>query len=388
MLPYSKQSIDQSDIDIVAEVLQSSWLTTGPWVGKFEQAIAEYVASDCAVSFSNGTAALHAAVNAVQCQPDDEVIVPAISFVATANAAVYCGATPVFADVDPNTLLIDPADVVRKISSRTKAIIAMDYGGQPCDYPVLRQIANQHDVVLISDACHSIGATSYGRHVAQWADMTCFSFHPVKPLTTCEGGMVVTDNSAFDKCLRQFRNHGIDTDHHQRAKNGTFAYDMSSLGFNYRLSDVHSALGWSQLRKLPVWQEQRNEVAKQYHQQLANQTFCQPLERTESTTHAWHLFAIRWNEQETGVSRDEVVTQLRERGIYANVHYLPIYQHSFYQNHERVGLRLHRCPNAEAAYPQLISLPIFPSMTSEDVSFVVKQLSEVSKLASLRRQVA
>lgn len=383
MLPYSKQSIDQRDIDAVVEVLRSDWLTTGPTVERFENAVAETVSAEHAVSFSNGTAALHAAIATADLQPDDEVIVPVITFVATANAAVYCGATPIFADIDPNTLLIDPQDVVRKITSRTRAIIAMDYAGQTCDYAQLKQIADQNGLKLLADSCHSIGATSFGRHVPEWVDAACYSFHPVKPMTTCEGGMVATNDLDMATALRNFRNHGITSDHHQRAISGTCFYDMQSLGFNYRLSDVHSALGLTQLQKLPEWTRQRAELASTYREKLRQLEFAQPLDVVPGAGHAHHLFVIRWHEEQAGICRDDVIDALRHAGIRANVHYRPVYQHTYYQQRSR-RMRMVRCPNAEAVYPQLISLPIFPAMSNGDVTRVVNELQSIIEMARSR----
>jgi len=387
-LPYSKQSIDQCDIDSVLKVLRSGWLTTGPVVQQFEDAVAKHVAADHAVSFSNGTAALHAAVATAGFGPGDEVIVPAITFVATANAVVYAGAKPVFADVDPETLLMDPQDVMRKISKRTRGIITMDYGGQPCDYPTFKKIAEQNQLVLIADSSHSLGARSFGRPIPDWVDMACYSFHPVKPMTTCEGGMVVTARPDYATQLKTFRNHGITTDHHQRAIDGTCHYDMQSLGFNYRLSDVHCAMGISQLAKLDGWQSQREQIAAAYHQQLGSITGVKPLQVASGAIHAHHLFAVRWSESATGVSRDSAITQLRESGIRANVHYRPVYDHTFYKNYFE-NRKLHACPNADAAFPELISLPIFPAMTDEDVTRVVTSLRLIIDSAiSSRQEVA
>ena len=379
-LPYSKQEINQQDVDAVLKVLRSGWLTTGPVVKEFEEAVADYVSTDNAVSFSNGTAALHGAMAAAGIGPGDEVIVPSITFVATANAVSYCGATPVFADVDPDTLLIDPQDVVRKVSRRTRAVITMDYAGQPCDYPAFKKIADQNQLLLIADSCHSIGATSYGRPIPEWVDMACYSFHPVKPMTTCEGGMVATSNQEFATALRSFRNHGISTDHHQRAQAGTCFYDMQSLGFNYRLSDVHCALGISQLGRLANWRERREAISETYRQELKTLYGVSPLKIERGVVHAHHLFVVRWSESATGVSRDAAITQLREAGIRANVHYRPVYDHSFYRNRFENNKDF-ACPNADLVYPELISLPIFPAMESEDVKRVMTELRWIAESA-------
>jgi perosamine synthetase len=389
MLPYSRQSIDQRDIDAVVDVLRSGWLTTGPTVEQFEKAVARHVAARHTVAFCNGTAALHAAVATLSLQPGDEVIVPAITFVATANAVVYCGGTPIFADVDPETLLLDPQDVVRKITSRTRAVIAMDYAGQTCDYPLLNQIACRNGLHLLADCCHSLGATSFGRHVPEWVPLACYSFHPVKPITTCEGGMVATDDERLATALRHFRNHGITTDHHQRSRTATCFYDMQSLGFNYRLSDVHSALGLAQLQRLAEWTRQRAVVAEWYRQQLRDLPWVRPLANVPGSGHAHHLFVVRWQAKRSGVDRDTVIQQLRERQIFANVHYRPVYQHTFYRQ-QSMHLRMPRCPQAEAVYEELISLPLFPAMSQDDVTRVVGELQCIvrDRGAGRRKRVA
>jgi dTDP-4-amino-4,6-dideoxygalactose transaminase len=255
MLPYGRHSITEDDIRAVCEALRSDWLTTGPAVERFERAVSEYTGSEHAVAVSSGTAALHLVLSALGVGPGDEVIVPPITFVATANAALYCGATPVFADVVSSTLLLDPAAVEARLTARTKAVVAVDYAGQPCDYDRLAGIASRHGVALVADACHSLGASYRGRKVGTLADATVLSFHPVKHITTGEGGMVLTRDPAVADRARTLRNHGITTDHRQRSRLGTWSYDMAELGQNYRLSDIACALGTSQLRHLPEWLE-------------------------------------------------------------------------------------------------------------------------------------
>ncbi len=305
MLPYGKQTIEQDDIAAVAEALLSDWLTTGPRVDEFENLFAQATSARHAVAVSSGTAALHAAMHAAEIgnTESDEVIVPAITFVATANAAVYLGAKPVFADVAADTLLIDPEDVRRKITPRTRAIVAVDYAGQPCDYPALREIANEHDLKLISDACHSLGASLNNKPVGCLADFTCFSLHPIKQITAGEGGMIVTDDSQAATTMKRFRNHGIQTDNRAREKLVQHQYSMSSLGFNYRLTDIQCALGISQLAKLSRFTRRRNEVAQLYRQLLEPLPFVQPLATRPGLEHAYHLFVVRWNSQASGIPR-------------------------------------------------------------------------------------
>ena len=250
-IPYGRQVIEEEDIAAVAEVLRSDWLTTGPMVDRFEQAFAAQVGARFAVANSNGTAALHLCMLAAGIGSGDEVIVAALTFVASANCARYLGATVVFADVRADTLTIDVAHVESLITPRTRAIVAVDYGGLPADLDELTGLAQRHGLMLVEDASHSPGADYRGRKVGSIAHLTSFSFHPVKHLTTGEGGMVTTNDAGLYERLRRFRNHGIDSDHRQREREGTWRYDMVDLGFNYRLNDIQCALGLSQLRRLP-----------------------------------------------------------------------------------------------------------------------------------------
>lgn len=373
MLPYGRQSIDRDDIRAVVEVLQGDWLTTGPAVDRFESALAERVQAPHAVAVANGTAALHAALAAGGIGPGDEVIVPAITFVASSNAAIYLGAKPVFADVCPQTLLIDCGDAARKITAATRAIIAVDYAGQPCDYAALKTLCDRHGLLLIADACHSLGGSIGRQPVGSLADMTCFSFHPVKPITSGEGGAITTAQPEFFQRLRQFRNHGIATDFRQRERAASHAYDMSTLGYNYRLTDIQAALAYSQLQKLDRFRDQRELLVQHYSQRLADLPLLQPLDRRPGTTHAWHLQVVRC-QQELSDCRDALFTAMRSRGIGVNVHYRPVYQHSFYV--EKFGARANHCPHAEQAYSQILTLPLFPSMVSADVDHVCQALAQ------------
>ena len=285
-IPYGRQSIDEKDVAAVCSVLRSDWLTTGPKVGEFERAVADYVGAEHGAAVSSGTAALHCAMYALGIGPGDEVIVPPMTFAATANCVVYQGGTPVFADVEPDTLLIDPAEVERKITDRTRAIIAVDYAGQPCDYEALRRIADRHGLALVADGCHALGAEYRGRKDGTLADMTAFSFHPVKHVATGEGGMVVTDDEAFAEKIRLFRNHGITTDHRQREALGSWFYEMVDLGYNYRMTDIQCALGISQLKKLPEFLERRRLIAARYDAAFGDSDTIFPLGCRENVFHA------------------------------------------------------------------------------------------------------
>jgi perosamine synthetase len=379
-LPYGRQTIDEDDIEAVIKVLRSDWLTTGPAVDRFESAVAAFTGARHAVAVSSGTAALHAAMYALGIQSGDEVIVPPMTFAATANAVVYCGGTPVFADVQPGSLLLDPARVEAKITPRTRAVVAVDYAGQPCDYDELRDLADRSGLALIADGCHAIGATYRNRSVGTLADMTAFSFHPVKHITTGEGGMIATDDDRLAARLRVFRNHGITTDHRQRSRQGAFFYEMVDLGFNYRITDFQCALGTSQLHKLPRWLRRRDAIARAYDRRFSRIPGVRPLETLAARIHAYHLYVVRLDPLLIGRSRAEVFAALRNSSIGANVHYIPVHLHPFYR--KRFGYGEGLCPVAEKAYEQILSLPIYPAMTDDDVARVGDALEAALSAAS------
>ncbi len=375
MLPYGQQWLDDDDVAAVVEVLRSDWLTTGPKVAEFERAFADFVDAREAVAVSNGTAALHAAMYAIGIGPGDEVIVPPMTFAATANCVVFQGGTPVFADVDPDTLLLDPAQVETKITPRTKTIIAVDYTGQACDYDTLQAIADQHSLTLVADACHALGGSYQGRPVGSLADLSAFSFHPVKHITTGEGGMIATDDAKLAQRMRVFRNHGITTDHRQRESEGSWFYEMVDLGYNYRLTDLQCALGMSQLGNLPGWVARRQEIARCYDAAFAQILSVEPLGVGEDVSHAYHLYAIRLDLDQIPVDRARVFAAMRAEGIGVNVHYIPVHLHPFYR--DRFGTEPGLCPVAEAAYEQILSLPVFPRMSSGDVDDVIAAVLKV-----------
>lgn len=372
LIPYGRQSIDEKDVSAVCSVLRSDWLTTGPKVAEFEQAMADYAGVKYAVAVSSGTAALHAAMYAIGLGAGDEVIVPPITFAATANCVVFQGGTPIFADVDPGTLLIDPEQVESRISPKTRAIIAVDYAGQPCDYDCLRKIADSNNLILVSDACHALGAEYKGQKTGSLADLNIFSFHPVKHITTGEGGMITTDNAEFADRMRLFRNHGITADHHQREKQDSWFYEIVDLGYNYRITDFQCALGISQLQKLPKFLKRRRKIAMRYDEAFAKIPGIDPLVLRHDSLHAYHLYVIRVDSSVSGIDRAMLFSNLREKGIGVNVHYIPVHLHPFYrkQFHTCPGL----CPVAESAYEQIISIPMFPMMTDEDVEDVIKAI--------------
>lgn len=375
MIPYGRQSIDENDISAVVEVLRSDWLTTGPKVAKFEEAFAQFIGAKYAVAVSSGTAALHSAMYASGIGLGDEVIVPPMTFAATANCVVFQGGVPIFVDVDPMTLLLEPRRVEEKITERTRAIISVDYAGQPCEYEKLRALAEKHALKLVADGCHALGAEYRGKRVGSLADMTVFSFHPVKHVTTGEGGMITTEDHALSERMRIFRNHGISTDHFQRKQQGTWSYEMVDLGYNYRITDIQCALGLSQLRNLPEFLERRRAIASLYDEVFAQVPEITPLAVRREVLHAYHLYVVKVDFEGLRTDRNAFIRALREKGIGANVHYIPVHLHPFYKSKFGIGPGL--CPVAERSYEQILSLPLFPAMTDEEVEKVIRAMGEM-----------
>jgi perosamine synthetase len=375
LLPYAHQSIDESDIAAVVDVLRSDWLTTGPKVGEFEEAFAAFVGAKYAVSLSSGTAALHAAAFAAGLLPGDEAITTPLTFVATANCVLYQGATPVLADIEPDTLNLDPGQVASRISPRTKAILPVDYAGHPADLHALLELADRHRLVVIEDACHALGAQYNGRQIGSVAHMTVFSFHPVKHVTTGEGGMVTTDNPRFAESLRRFRNHGIDSDARTRHAAGQWHYEMVLLGFNYRLPDIACALGLQQLRKLEANLARRRQIAARYNAAFRGLSALRTPAVRDGCNPAWHLYPVRLNLEKLSGTRDQVFQALRAENIGVNVHYIPVHLHPYYRN--RFGYKGGQYPVAEDAYERLLSLPMFHSMTDADVNDVIAAVGKV-----------
>jgi len=374
-LPYGRQWVDDDDVEAVVVALRSDWLTTGPRVAEFERAFAAAVDAPHAVAVSSGTAALHAAMYAVGVGPGDEVIVPALTFAASANCVVYQGATPVFADVTPGTLLLAPEAVEALATPRTRAIVSVDYTGQACEYDRLRALADAYGIRLVADACHALGGRYRGEPVGTLADLTAFSLHPVKHITTGEGGMVTTADATLAERMRTFRTHGITADHAQRAAQGSWFYEMVDLGYNYRLTDFQCALGLSQLRKLPGWVRRRQELARRYDRAFADLPGVGPLEVRPEVEHAYHLYVIALDPAALSASRAEVFAALRAEGVAVNVHYIPVHWHPFYR--QRFGTREGLCPVAEAAYERILSLPLYAGMTDADADSVVDAVEKV-----------
>lgn len=392
-IPYGRQSIDDADIEAVVKVLKSDYLTTGPAVAAFEKKVADYVGAKYAVAVSNGTAALHVACLAAGIGAGDEVVTTPITFAASANCVLYCGGTPVFADIDPDTYNISPVELERKITSRTKAIIPVHYTGQPCDMDAILEIAHKHDLLVIEDGAHALGASYKGKRIGSIADMTCFSFHPVKPVTTGEGGMIVTDNEELYRKLVLYRSHGItrDNDMMQQYEDqlwqstdpalqeaadmlrgdvmdpGGWYYQQLELGYNYRITDIACALGASQMDKLDRFLERRRQIAGKYDEAFADIPQIKTPWQQEGCQSGWHLYMIQTMER----SRREVFDGLRQAGIGVNVHYIPVYRHPYYQRNGYAGVH---CLNAEAFYERAVSLPIFPGLTGSQQDYVIEHV--------------
>ncbi|CAN5910072.1 UDP-4-amino-4,6-dideoxy-N-acetyl-beta-L-altrosamine transaminase [soil metagenome] len=379
-LPYGKQTIDESDIEAVVEALRAPMLTCGPLVAKFEKALAAYVGAPYATACSSGTAALHLIYAALNIGPGDEIITTPITFSATAHAAYYVGATVRIADVDPRTGNMTPASVEALVTPKTRAIVAVHLGGLPVDLAEIQAIAKKHGVLMIEDACHALGATYRGVKIggSPDSDAVIFSFHPVKHVTTGEGGAIITRHPELKRRLEKLRQHGIERDaaNFEEPAEGPWAYEVQELGFNYRLPDINCALGISQLAKIDDFVEARREIAAEYRRQLpmvfSEDAVAAPAELADRES-AHHLFAIAVDWQRFGTTRAQVVKQLAAAGIGTQVHYIPLLKHP---------LHAARCPDEVARarpgvdhyFPQTLSLPLFPTMTAADVTRVVDEL--------------
>lgn len=379
-LPYGKQWIDNDDINEVIEILKSDFLTTGPKVREFEEAFASYVDAKYAVSFSNGTAALHGACFAADITKGDEVITTPMTFAASANCVLYQGGIPIFADIDKDTYNIDPNNIKKLINHKTKAIIPVDFTGQPVKLDEINRLAKEHDLIVIEDGAHALGTEYKGRKVGSISDMTMFSFHPVKHITTGEGGIITTNNKYFYEKLLQFRSHGITRDENKLINNhGPWYYEMQFLGFNYRMTDIQAALGLSQLKKVDKFIKLRKEYVKLYNEAFS--TYPQiaiPYQSPEGNS-SWHLYIIRLNLEQLTVDRREIFEALQKENIGVNVHYIPVYYQPYYQ---KLGYQKGLCPNAEKLYEEIITLPLFPAMTKQDVNDVIEAVNKVISLYS------
>lgn len=374
-LPYGRQQISEEDIHAVTAALRGDLITQGPLVEEFERRFAEYVGAKHAVAFANGTAALHGAAQAAELQAGDEMLTTPLSFVASANCALYMGASVRFVDVDPTTWNLDAEAAVEQVSEKTKSIIAVSLAGLPVDLEPLKSVRDR--VVVIEDGCHALGGHRKGVRIGGpgGADMTTFSLHPVKAMTTGEGGMVTTENDDLADRLRSFRTHGIAREELKPSPDeGSWYYEMRELGFNYRLTDFQCALGLSQLQRLDEWIEARNKIADWYRELLADDPrIALPPSAPPGSLHAYHLFVIRVLAGPT-VRRD-VFEGMRAAGIGVQVHYIPIYRFPYYR--DTLGYQQDTCPRAEDYYASAISLPVYPSLDRDDVEWVVTELRQL-----------
>jgi perosamine synthetase len=374
LLPYGRQTIDDADVAAVVATLRSDWLTTGPAVAEFERRFADVVSARYAVAVSSGTAALHAAASAAGVGPGDEAITTPLTFVATANAVLYQGGRPVFADIDSARLTIDPASIERLLTSRTKAIMPVHYAGQPCDLDAIQALARARGLRVIEDAAHALGARYRGRPIGALSDLTVFSLHPVKHVTSGEGGVVTTDDADLADRLRRFRNHGLAADATTRNASGAIYSEMVDLGFNYRITDIQCALATTQLGKLDASLARREAIASRYRTALREQRGMTMPMVAGDVRHAWHIFPILLELDRLAVDRQTIFAALRAENIGVTVHYIPAYWHPYY---ERLDYPRGLCPVAEDTAARLLTLPMFPGMTDADVDDVVTALAKV-----------
>ena len=372
VLPYGHQWIDDEDITAVAEVLKTDWITQGPKIEEFEKKVAEYCGAKYAVAVSSGTAALHAACAVAGISDGSEVITTPITFAATANAIVCCGGKPVFADIREDTLNIDPDEIRRRISFRTKAILPVDFAGHPSDLDEIIAIAKERNLVVIEDATHALGAEYKGRRIGSLADMTVLSFHPVKHITTGEGGMHLTDNRDSYEKLKIFRHHGIVKDN---LDIGPWHYAIYEPGYNFRITDFQCALGLSQMNKLDRFIQRRREIAAMYNRAFAKvEEIITPIEENYVKA-VYHIYVIQLRTEMLKVGRKEIFEALRAENIGVNVHYVPLNLQPFYQR--EFGYKKGDYPKAESYYERAITLPLFPKMTDDDVNDVIKAVEKV-----------
>jgi UDP-4-amino-4,6-dideoxy-N-acetyl-beta-L-altrosamine transaminase len=385
MIPYGRQSLDQADIDAVVEVLESDWLTQGPTLERFEVAVAERCEAGVAVAVCNATAALHIACLAADLGPGDRLWTTPNTFLASANCGRYCGADVDFVDIDPQTWNLDARALASKLESAElagllpKVVVAVAFSGQSCDMRAIAALARRYAFTLIEDASHAVGASYAGRPVGcgEFADMTVFSFHPVKIITTGEGGMVLTNRPELAERLRRLRSHGMTRDPAQmdEPSHGPWYYQQVELGFNYRMTDIQAALGLSQLGKLDGFIARRRALIDRYQAALAELPLTLPGLQAEAQS-AWHLYVVRLQTEQIELSHREVFEALRAAGIGVNLHYIPVHLQPYYRE---LGFKPGDFPEAERYYAQAISLPVFPAMSDVQQDYVIEQVQRLLK---------
>lgn len=373
---YGHQYIDEADVAAVADVLRNGDLTCGPKITELEKRLCELTGAKYAVAVSNGTAALHMACQAAGVTAGDEVITTPITFAASANCALYCGATPVFADINEKTYNIDPASVAEKMSEKTKAVVAVDYTGQAAELTPLLKLCRENGAVLIEDAAHSIGTKYDGRPIGSIADLTTFSFHPVKTVTGGEGGAVLTNNAEYYKKLLLYRSHGITRDESllEKEKEGAWYYEQVALGMNYRMTDIQAALIISQLDKLERFRERRSRIVARYNEAFAEIPEITVQEEIPESDTTRHLYILRIKPEMLTVNRRQFFDAMAAENVCCNVHYIPVYYHPYY---EKLGYKKGLCPKAEKLYEEIMSLPLYYAMTEQDVEDVIHAVRKV-----------
>lgn len=374
---YGHQWIDEEDIKAVCDVLRSDYLTCGPNVTAFEKCLSEYTGAKYAVAVSNGTAALHCACIAAGIGPGDEVITTPITFAASANCVLYCGGTPVFADINPDTYNIDPDSIRKKITKNTKAIIAVDFTGQAVEYDKIRKICDEFNLIFIEDAAHSIGTKYNGNPVGKLADMTCFSFHPVKTITGGEGGAVLTNDVDLYNRLVLAHTHGITHDEslmEEAPHEGPWYYEQVSLGYNYRMTDFQAALITSQMKKLPLFISRRKEIVDKYNKAFENVPEIIVQKEIEESDTCRHLYIIRLDLEKLSCTRREFFDAMSAENVQCQIHYVPVYWFPYYKNK---GFEKGTCPIAENVYRGIMSIPLYPAMSDDDVNDVIEAVNKV-----------
>ncbi|MBP3231802.1 MAG: UDP-4-amino-4,6-dideoxy-N-acetyl-beta-L-altrosamine transaminase [Anaerovibrio sp.] len=375
---YGHQYVDDADIQAVVDVLKSDFLTCGPKIEEAEAKLCKITGAKYAVLIANGTAALHAAMFAADVGPGDEVITTPITFAASANCALYCGAKPVFADINPKTYNVNPESVEKKITDKTKAVVAVDFTGQAVEIDKIREICDRHNLIFIEDAAHSLGTKYNGKPVGSLADMTEFSFHPVKTCTAGEGDAITTNDDELYKRLVLFRTHGITRNQElmDKPSEGGWYYQQVALGYNYRMTDIQAALLSSQLDKLERFGKRRKELVKRYNEAFSAMPELVVQQEIAQSDTVRHLYIIQLNLDMLKCGRREVFEALQAEGLGVNVHYIPVYSFPYYQ---KLGYRMGECPNAERLYERIISIPLYYSLTDEEQDKVIKAVNKVIK---------
>jgi len=377
MIPYGKQTIEKDDIKAVLDAMRGDWLTQGPKVLEFEKALAKYGNVKYALAVSSGTTALQLAYMALGLKQGDEVITTPLTFAATSNCLAHLKAQPVFCDISPETLNINYGLIEKKITRKTKAISAVDFAGLPCDWDKIKKIAKKYNLYTVADACHSLGALYKGRKVGSLADITCLSFHPVKLITTAEGGAVLTNNKKLYQKMALLRHHGVK----KFPQKGGWYYEVTEIGFNGRITDIQCALGLSQLKKINRFLQKRRQIIKMYNRAFVNIKELVLPKEPRGYQSAWHLYVLQFDKTRIKVSKKQIYNFLREQGIGVQAHYLPLHLHSFYRNY--YGYKKGDFPEAEKYYQQAFSLPLYPTLKANEIAKVIKAVKlAITKYAS------